>query len=197
MTPEPDRVAPAATVDMAASLTPILPVESISSFPSLPSLFRGGVREQDICGYCLCHKQWVEAAGQQIMELREEISRVDALFYTARQAHRQATAKAVMLEAELGQAWEAYAAREREIMEMIDERDWLRRFISQFLGTTRDSLDRAHVELESQPGYSGSQCPQTECLLVLELFGFEKHVRFTISQPCERVCVVKFSKQTV
>ncbi|KAI5667939.1 hypothetical protein M9H77_17792 [Catharanthus roseus] len=47
-------------------------------------------------------KQRVEAAGQQIMELREEISWVDALFYTTRQAHRQATARTVMLEAELG-----------------------------------------------------------------------------------------------
>ncbi|KAI5677489.1 hypothetical protein M9H77_08439 [Catharanthus roseus] len=37
------------------------------------------------------------------MELREEISRVDALFYTARQAHRQAATRVVMIEAELGQ----------------------------------------------------------------------------------------------
>ncbi|KAI5672537.1 hypothetical protein M9H77_12901 [Catharanthus roseus] len=83
------------------------------------------------------------------MELREEISRVDALFYTAHQT-------------ELGQAREAHAAREREIMELIDERDWLRRFIAQFLGTTRDSVDRARVELESRPGCSSSQCPQAE-----------------------------------
>ncbi|KAI5664820.1 hypothetical protein M9H77_24143 [Catharanthus roseus] len=52
--------------------------------------------------------------------------------------------------------------REREIMELIDERDWLRQFIAQFLGTTRDSVDRARVELESRPGCSGSQCPQVE-----------------------------------
>ncbi|KAI5653844.1 hypothetical protein M9H77_31031 [Catharanthus roseus] len=44
-------------------------------------------------------------------------------------------------------------------MELIDERDWLKRFIAQFLSTTRDSVDRARVELESRPGYSGSQSP--------------------------------------
>ncbi|KAI5675640.1 hypothetical protein M9H77_06590 [Catharanthus roseus] len=103
MTPEPERVASAATGDMgtfvadslpgAASLPPILPVESIPSFPALPSLLRGGVKEHDICGYCLWREQWVEATGQQIMELKEEISRVDALFYMARQAHRQAMAR--------------------------------------------------------------------------------------------------------
>ncbi|KAI5661716.1 hypothetical protein M9H77_21039 [Catharanthus roseus] len=99
MTPEPKRVAPAATGDMgtfvvdslpvAASPTPIPPVESVSSFSALPSLLRGGVREHDICGYCLWREQRLEAAGQQIMELREEISWVDALFYTAHQAQRQ------------------------------------------------------------------------------------------------------------
>ncbi|KAI5662756.1 hypothetical protein M9H77_22079 [Catharanthus roseus] len=75
---------------------------SIEEDPTLPSLLRGGVMEHDICGYCLWREQRVEAAGQQIVELREEISRVDTLFCTARQAHRQATARAVMLEAELG-----------------------------------------------------------------------------------------------
>ncbi|KAI5677812.1 hypothetical protein M9H77_08762 [Catharanthus roseus] len=35
-------------------------------------------------------------------------------------------------------------------------------FIAQFLGTTRDSVDRARDELESRPGCSGSQCPQAE-----------------------------------
>ncbi|KAI5649265.1 hypothetical protein M9H77_35270 [Catharanthus roseus] len=124
MTPELERVAPVATGDMgtfvanslpvAASPTPIPPVESVSSFPALPSLLRGGVKEHDICGYCLWREQRVEAARQQIMELREEISRVDALFYTARQAHRQVKVWAVMLEAELGQTREAHAARERD-----------------------------------------------------------------------------------
>ncbi|KAI5653439.1 hypothetical protein M9H77_30626 [Catharanthus roseus] len=51
---------------------------------------------------------------------------------------------------------------EREILELIDERDWLRQFIAQFLGTTRDSMDRARDELESRPGCSSSQCPQAE-----------------------------------
>ncbi|KAI5652346.1 hypothetical protein M9H77_29533 [Catharanthus roseus] len=37
------------------------------------------------------------------MEVREEISRIDALFYTTRQAHRQAAARAAMLERELAQ----------------------------------------------------------------------------------------------
>ncbi|KAI5680954.1 hypothetical protein M9H77_02181 [Catharanthus roseus] len=97
MTPEPERVAPVATGDMgtfvvdslpvAASPTPIPPVESVYSFPALTSLLWGG-----------------------IMELREKISRVDALFYTARQEHRQETARAVMLDAELGQAREAHTA---------------------------------------------------------------------------------------
>ncbi|KAI5653295.1 hypothetical protein M9H77_30482 [Catharanthus roseus] len=50
----------------------------------------------------------------------------------------------------------------REIMELIDEQDWLRRFFAQFLGITRDSVDRARVELVSRPGCSDSQCPQAE-----------------------------------
>ncbi|KAI5671299.1 hypothetical protein M9H77_11663 [Catharanthus roseus] len=99
MTPEPERVAPAVTGDMgkfvanslpvAASPTPIPPVESVCSFPALPSLLRGGVREHKICGYCL-------------------------------------------------------------------------RFVAQFLGTTRDSMDRARDKLGSWPGCSSSQCPQAE-----------------------------------
>ncbi|KAI5664147.1 hypothetical protein M9H77_23470 [Catharanthus roseus] len=140
MMPEPERVALAATGDMGTFVANSLPV-AVSPTPIPPR---------------------VEATGQQIMELREEISQVDALFYTARQAHRQATVRAVMLEVELGQAREAHVARERAIMELIDERDWLRRFISRFLGTTRDSVDRARVELESRPGCFGSQCPQAE-----------------------------------
>ncbi|KAI5676563.1 hypothetical protein M9H77_07513 [Catharanthus roseus] len=97
MTPKLERVAPVAISDMgtfvadnlpvAASPTPIPPMEYVSSFPALPSLLRG-----------------------RIMELREEISWVDALFYTARQAHQQATERAVMLVAKLGQAWETHAA---------------------------------------------------------------------------------------
>ncbi|KAI5680238.1 hypothetical protein M9H77_01465 [Catharanthus roseus] len=62
-----------------------------------------------------------------------------------------------MLEEELAQTREAHAAREREILELINERDWLRQFIAQFLRTTRDSVDRARNELESRPG--GSQSP--------------------------------------
>ncbi|KAI5663026.1 hypothetical protein M9H77_22349 [Catharanthus roseus] len=74
-------------------------------------------------GY-LCNKwSMTEAASQQVVALREEISRMDALFYAACQA---------------------------------------RQFIAQFLGTTRDSVDRARDELESRPGCSGSQCPQAE-----------------------------------
>ncbi|KAI5667112.1 hypothetical protein M9H77_16965 [Catharanthus roseus] len=82
---------------------------------------------------------------------------MDALFYAARQARRQETARAAILEEELAQMREAHAAREREILELINERDWLRQFIAQFLGTTRDSVDRARDELESRPGDSGSQ----------------------------------------
>ncbi|KAI5672740.1 hypothetical protein M9H77_13104 [Catharanthus roseus] len=59
-----------------------------------------------------------------------------------------------MLEAELVQVQEAYAAREREIQEPSGERDWLRRFLAQFLGTIRVSMDSAHAELESRPGDS-------------------------------------------
>ncbi|KAI5666216.1 hypothetical protein M9H77_16069 [Catharanthus roseus] len=126
MTPEPEREAPtvtggvgtfvANTMPAAASPTPILPVEYVSSFPALPSLLRGGER-------------------------------------------RQETARAAMLERELAQTQKAHAAREKEILELINEWDWLRQFIAQFLGTTRDSVDRPRDELESHPGCSGSQCP--------------------------------------
>ncbi|KAI5667185.1 hypothetical protein M9H77_17038 [Catharanthus roseus] len=111
MTPEPERLEPAFTGDMgtfvanslpvAASPTSIPPVESVFSFPALPSLLRGGVREHEICGYCLWREQRVKATGQQIMEL-------------------------------------------------INEGDWLRQFIAQFLGTTRDLVDRPRDELESR-----------------------------------------------
>ncbi|KAI5668820.1 hypothetical protein M9H77_18673 [Catharanthus roseus] len=110
----------------AASPTPIPPVASVSAFPALPSLLWGGVREYDICGYCLWREQRAEAASQQVIALREEISRMDALFFAARQARRQETARAAM------------------------------QFIAQFLETTRDSVDRARDELESRPGGSGS-----------------------------------------
>ncbi|KAI5676753.1 hypothetical protein M9H77_07703 [Catharanthus roseus] len=71
MTPEPERLAPAATGDMGTFVADSLP--SVSSFPALPSLLQGRVRKHGICGYCLWREQRVEAAGQQIMELREEI----------------------------------------------------------------------------------------------------------------------------
>ncbi|KAI5663957.1 hypothetical protein M9H77_23280 [Catharanthus roseus] len=67
-------------------------------------------------------------------------------------SEQQAMARAAMLETELVQVQEAHVAREREILDLIDEWDWLRRFIAQFLITTRDSVDRACVELESWPG---------------------------------------------
>ncbi|KAI5668272.1 hypothetical protein M9H77_18125 [Catharanthus roseus] len=67
MPPEAERAAPAAAGDMstfvadslpvAASPTPVPPVESVSSFPALPSSLQGGVREHDICGYCLWREQ--------------------------------------------------------------------------------------------------------------------------------------------
>ncbi|KAI5648177.1 hypothetical protein M9H77_34182 [Catharanthus roseus] len=64
--------------------TLVLPVESISSFPALSSLLLwDGVRKHDICDYCLWREQRIEAAGQQIIELRDEVSRIDGLFYTA------------------------------------------------------------------------------------------------------------------
>ncbi|KAI5676503.1 hypothetical protein M9H77_07453 [Catharanthus roseus] len=122
MTPEPEQGTPAVTGSMgtsvanttpaAASPTPIPPVASVSSFP--PSLLRGGVREYDICGYCLWREQRAEAASQQVIALREENSRMDALFYAARRALRQETARAAMLEEELAQTRAAHAARERE-----------------------------------------------------------------------------------
>ncbi|KAI5666333.1 hypothetical protein M9H77_16186 [Catharanthus roseus] len=111
MTPEPEQGTPAVTGSMgtsvantmptAASPTPIPPVVSVSSFP--PSLLRGGVREYDICGYCLWREQRAEAASQQ--------------------ARRQETARAAILEEELAQTRAAHAAREREILELINERD--------------------------------------------------------------------------
>ncbi|KAI5657953.1 hypothetical protein M9H77_26746 [Catharanthus roseus] len=99
---------------------------------SMDTLTMGGspVPLSPICGYYLWSGQQVEAAGQQITELREEISRVDALFYTARQAHRQVAARSAMLEVELVQVREAHAAREREIQELTGEWDWLRRNMS-------------------------------------------------------------------
>ncbi|KAI5673620.1 hypothetical protein M9H77_13984 [Catharanthus roseus] len=54
-------------------------------------------------------------------------------------------------------------------MELIDERDWLRRFITQFLSITRDLVDRARVKLESRPRCSGSQCPHMEVSITLEM----------------------------
>ncbi|KAI5654602.1 hypothetical protein M9H77_31789 [Catharanthus roseus] len=61
MTPELEQGTPAVTGSMgtsvantmpaAASPTPIPPVASVYSSPA--SLLRGGVREYDICGYCL------------------------------------------------------------------------------------------------------------------------------------------------
>ncbi|KAI5682536.1 hypothetical protein M9H77_03764 [Catharanthus roseus] len=73
MTPELERVALVAARDMgtfvadslpvAASLTPIPPMESVSSFAALPSLLRGGVRAHDICSNYLWCELRVEAAG--------------------------------------------------------------------------------------------------------------------------------------
>ncbi|KAI5667838.1 hypothetical protein M9H77_17691 [Catharanthus roseus] len=80
---------------IAALPTPVLPAESVSSLPVLPLLLRGGVREHDICGYCLCREQRIEAAGQQIAELRDEVAWMDGLFYMARQACRQESAMTV------------------------------------------------------------------------------------------------------
>ncbi|KAI5648809.1 hypothetical protein M9H77_34814 [Catharanthus roseus] len=84
--------------------------------------------------------------------------------------------QAAMLEMELVQMQEVHAAREREILELIHERDWLRQFLAQLLSTTRDSVDRACAELESRPGCSGSQRHQADIyqlrgLLVLDLSG--------------------------
>ncbi|KAI5676061.1 hypothetical protein M9H77_07011 [Catharanthus roseus] len=47
------------------------------------------------------HEQQVKAASQQIAGLREQISQMDALCHMARQAHRQETASATILEIEL------------------------------------------------------------------------------------------------
>ncbi|KAI5657149.1 hypothetical protein M9H77_25942 [Catharanthus roseus] len=120
MTPEPEREAPVVTGGMGTSVantmppaafpTPLPPVESVSFFLALPSLLQVGVREYDICGYCLWREQRAEAASQQVVALREEISRMDALFYAIRQARRQEMARAAMLERELAQTREAYAA---------------------------------------------------------------------------------------
>ncbi|KAI5657277.1 hypothetical protein M9H77_26070 [Catharanthus roseus] len=120
MIPEPERKAPmdvegtgtfvVGGFPIAASLTPVLPAESVSSFPAIFSLLRGGVKEHDTCGYCLWREQRVEIVSQQIAELKKEVSRMDALFYTARQTRCQETARAAMLEMELVQMREAYAA---------------------------------------------------------------------------------------
>ncbi|KAI5653299.1 hypothetical protein M9H77_30486 [Catharanthus roseus] len=97
MMPEPERVAPADAEGMGTFTVGGSPL-SVSP----------------ICGYCLWREQWAKAASQQVVALREEISRMDVLFYAARQARRQETTRAAMLERELTQMQEAYAARERE-----------------------------------------------------------------------------------
>ncbi|KAI5653594.1 hypothetical protein M9H77_30781 [Catharanthus roseus] len=84
MLPKPERVAP---VDAEGVDTLVAGESPVALSP--------------ICGYCLWSGQQVEATGQQISELREEILRVDALV----------------------QVREAHAAREREIQELVDERD--------------------------------------------------------------------------
>ncbi|KAI5650155.1 hypothetical protein M9H77_36160 [Catharanthus roseus] len=154
MTPESERGAPAVTGSMgtsvantmpaAASPTPIPPVASVSAFPALPSLVWGGVREYDICGYSvergdlpngrliLCGTPGTATGDGEGRHVRGGVS---------------------------PDAGGSCSSREREILELINERDWLRQFIAQFLGTTRDSVDRARDELESRLGGSGSQCP--------------------------------------
>ncbi|KAI5657774.1 hypothetical protein M9H77_26567 [Catharanthus roseus] len=109
--------------EMAPVVAPgIGPGTSIEEDPSEPTSDsemtlepEQGTPAYDICGYCLWREQRAEAASQQVIALREEISRMDALFYAARQARRQETARAAMLKEELAQMREAHAAREREI----------------------------------------------------------------------------------
>ncbi|KAI5657939.1 hypothetical protein M9H77_26732 [Catharanthus roseus] len=67
MTPEPESVAP---TDVTGTGTFTASGSPLSVSP--------------ICGYCLWREQWAEAASQQVVELREEISRMDALFCAAR-----------------------------------------------------------------------------------------------------------------
>ncbi|KAI5681103.1 hypothetical protein M9H77_02330 [Catharanthus roseus] len=138
-----------------------------------------------ICGYCLWREQRVEASCQQVVALREGISRMDVLFYAARQAWRQEMARAAILERELAQTREAHAAREREILELNNERDCLRQFIAQYLGTTRDSVDRARDELGSRPGCFGSQCPQANRLWVVATGADEALEQFLKFRPPE------------
>ncbi|KAI5662163.1 hypothetical protein M9H77_21486 [Catharanthus roseus] len=75
--------------------------EIIPEREPIPVIDLSDDEEYDICGYCLWREQRAEAASQQVVELREEISRMDALFYAARQARRQETARAAILEREL------------------------------------------------------------------------------------------------
>ncbi|KAI5673593.1 hypothetical protein M9H77_13957 [Catharanthus roseus] len=72
MMPEPEGVAPANAEGPSTFTTGGFPL-SVSP----------------ICGYCLWREQRAEAASQQVVALREEISRMDVLFYAARQARRQ------------------------------------------------------------------------------------------------------------
>ncbi|KAI5673810.1 hypothetical protein M9H77_14174 [Catharanthus roseus] len=97
MVPEPDGVAPA-------------DAEGTGTFTA------GGspLSVSPICGYSLWREQRAEVASQQVVALREEISRMDALFYAARQARQQETMRAAMSERELAHTREAHAARERE-----------------------------------------------------------------------------------
>ncbi|KAI5667911.1 hypothetical protein M9H77_17764 [Catharanthus roseus] len=54
-------------------------------------------------GYCLWREQRIEATVQQIVELRDEVARMDGFFYAAHQAHPQETAGPDRLEIELAQ----------------------------------------------------------------------------------------------
>ncbi|KAI5675187.1 hypothetical protein M9H77_06137 [Catharanthus roseus] len=76
MIPEPAREAPMDVEGIGTFIAGGFPIAA-SSTPVLPAEFH------DICGYFLWREQRVEAASQQIAELREEISRTDALFHTA------------------------------------------------------------------------------------------------------------------
>ncbi|KAI5671816.1 hypothetical protein M9H77_12180 [Catharanthus roseus] len=77
---------------------------SIEEDPSVLESDAGMVPKPEELASVASEGMGILAAGGsllQIAELSEEISRVDALYYIARQAHRQVTARAAMLETKL------------------------------------------------------------------------------------------------
>ncbi|KAI5681789.1 hypothetical protein M9H77_03017 [Catharanthus roseus] len=79
-----DSSEPTSDSEMMPELEGVAPADAEGT-----STFRVGgspLSISPICGYCLWREQRAKATSQQVVVLREEISRMDAIFYAARQA---------------------------------------------------------------------------------------------------------------